>query len=31
MADLPTGAMECFGSKPSSFRKPPAIVAMSGL
>jgi len=30
IADLPGGAMECFGWNPSSFRKPPAIVAISG-
>ncbi len=30
MADLPGGAIECFGSNPSAFRKPPAIVAIRG-
>src|SRR5437870_10998745 len=30
MADLPGGAMECFATRPSSCRKPPAIVAISG-
>ena len=28
--DVPAAATECFGSNPSSFRKPPAIVAISG-
>ena len=31
IADLPGGAIECLGAKPSSFRKPPAIVAISGV
>jgi hypothetical protein len=30
MADLPSGAMECLGANPSCWRKPPAIVAISG-
>ena len=30
MADVPGGAIECFGSNPSAFRKPPAIVAIRG-
>jgi len=30
MADVPGGAIECLGAKPSSLRKPPAIVAISG-
>ena len=30
MADLPGGETECDASKPSSFRKPPAMVAISG-
>jgi hypothetical protein len=31
MADLPAGATEWRGTKPSSFRKPPAMVAISGV
>ncbi len=30
IADLPAGAIECFGCRPSSFKKPPAMVAISG-
>ena len=30
IADLPAGAIECLGVSPSSFRKPPAIVAIKG-
>src|SRR5437870_10323418 len=30
IADLPTGAFECLGCRPSSFRNPQAIVAISG-
>ena len=30
IADLPGGETECFGLRPSSSRKPQAMVAMSG-
>ena len=30
IADLPAGATECLGCRPSSRRNPPAIVAISG-
>ncbi len=30
IADFPSGAMECLGANPSCWRKPPAIVAISG-
>jgi len=31
IADLPGGETECFGSRPSFCRYPPAIVAISGV